>query len=341
VRRWHCALRPPEGPAAKGGAVAAERLAPERFREVNEFYRANGYKATCRPSDILWVLREPATDALVGAVRLTPQRFKPFGALLFLRSLCIARDWRRQGLGTQLTRAASAEGPGTPHYCFALEELIPLYLQAGWRMTPPETMPPTILNRFEAVVQQTARKHKKVALLSLGLPAGQAEDGARALDDAQGSSQQQQKKAPPGDRVCIVLLQHANEVRRATATGAVLAHESLRPHLQLERWVWRGRADNAIIHDLLASRTDTCVLVWAEAPRTQAAPSEPSPSTLCGGGEAAPVAGGHAAYSLDKHATYILLDGTWQEARNMFRKCPSLHSLPRVALPGQPKPPQS
>jgi DTW domain-containing protein YfiP len=44
-----------------------------------------------------------------------------------------------------------------------------------------------------------------------------------------------------------------------------------------------------------------------------------------------------AAYSLDQHATYILLDGTWQEARNMFRKCPSLHSLPRVALPGNPQ----
>ncbi len=322
-RRWHCALRLPEDPAAKRNAVVAERLAPERFREVNEFYRANRYKATCRPSDTLWVLREPATAALVGAVRLTPQRFKPFGALLFLRSLCVARDWRRQGLGTQLTRAATADDPGTPHYCFALEELIPLYLQAGWHMTPPEAMPPTILHRFEAVVQQTARKHKKVALLSHGLPAGQAAGGARAQDDDRG-------------RVRIVLLQHVNEVRRATATGQVLAHESLRPHLQLERWVWRGRADNAIIHDLLASRTDTCVLVWAEAPRAQAASGEPSPSTSCGGSKAAP--GETAAYSLDKRATYIILDGTWQEARNMFRKCPSLHSLPRVALPGQRKP---
>jgi len=340
--RWHCALDPwrlhfaldprgsrhgcglhsvartQESPAA---GLSCERLAPERFRDVNDFYKANGYKATCRPTDILWVLREPSNDALVAAVRLTPQRYKPCGAILFLRSLCVARDWRRRGLGTVLTRAATAEDHGLPRYCFALEELVPLYLRAGWRLTPFAAMPLTILSRFEAVVQQTARKHKKVALLSHGLPAGLfAEDtGASALaENAQGSSHIEQ---PPtlqtgADRVRIVLLQHANEVPRPTSTGAVLEHESLRPHLNLERWVWRGRSDNAIITDLLAShlkKKNACVLVWAEAPGTAAGGSETAITAM--------------------NTTYIILDGTWQEARAIFRKCPCLHSLPRVALP--------
>jgi DTW domain-containing protein YfiP/GNAT superfamily N-acetyltransferase len=347
--RWHCALDPwrfhfaldPRGsrhgrglhsvarvsPAAglnsctqesPAAGLNCERLAPERFRDVNDFYNANGYKATCRPTDILWVLREPSNDALVAAVRMTPQRYKPIGAMLFLRSLCVARDWRRRGLGTVLTRAATAEEDhGLPRYCFALEELVPLYLRAGWRLTPFAAMPLTVLSRFEAVVQQSARKHKKVALLSHGLPDRLfAEDaGSSALaENAQGSSQVEQ---PPtlqtGARVRIVLLQHANEVPRPTSTGAVLEHQSLRPHLNLERWVWRGRSDNAIITDLLASQLDACVLVWAEAPGTAAGGSETAITAI--------------------NATYIILDGTWQEARAIFRKCPCLHSLPRVALP--------
>lgn len=302
--------------------MTCERLASERYREVTRFYKDNAYKAVAKPTDILWVLRDPSSESLVGAVRLSPQRYGPLGDLLFLRSLCIAQAWRRQGLGTKLTRAAIGEPNGTlhqkkkqeeegnvrevfnsaiplPRYCFALTELVPLYVKAGWRLTPSDAMPRTISDRFAAVVAQTARKGKSVALLSHGLPIA-----AETQSEHSAASHTTQRTLTR-----IALLQHANEVGRETATGTVLGHESLSPHIELEKWVWRGRADNDNISSLVASRS--CVLVWAEEAPGQTAQTK--------------------SQSNDDQ-WYVIIDGTWQEARAIFRKCCALHALPRVSL---------
>ena len=42
----------------------------------------------------------------------------------------------------------------------------------------------------------------------------------------------------------VVLLQHARELGRPTATGPLLAHHSLQPHLRVQAWTWAGRGDN-------------------------------------------------------------------------------------------------
>ena len=346
-------------PAQRGGlhaeAFTCERVASERYREINLFYKDNSYKAVAKPTDILWVLKDPSSKTLVGAVRLTPQRHWPIGDVLFLRSLCIAQKWRRFGLGTFLIRAASFE-PGscaTPRYCFAFTELVPLYIQAGWRLTPSDAMPRTISARFASVTGQTARKGNSVEILSTGmLPAGNepacrpetTETGVEkdtedhSTIDATLAAEKREitksdaHKADPDDAtltaaieaqsasgsalsqsiIHIVLLQHANEVGRETATGAVMAHESLRPHIQLEHWVWSGRNDNDKISTLVSSRP--CVLVWAETPGLPAQMSK-----------------GISQDSNDSPC-YVILDGTWQEARSIFRKCSVLHALPRVSL---------
>ena len=215
-----------------GGEFKCELLNPECYREVNAFYKANGYRATSKATDVLWVIkhRTAALPRLLGAVRLTPQRYKPFGGIFFLRSLCIAKDWRRRGLGTMLTRAATAYKPDTPRYCFALTELVPLYLKAGWAETRAGSMPRPILSRFEAVADQTARKHKSVALLSHGLPAPLSFLPMRNASEGRDDS-------PAASQTRIVLIQHVNEGKRETATAQVLEHDSLAAHIWLERWV--------------------------------------------------------------------------------------------------------
>ena len=291
------------------GPWTCERINATSHAAVNAFFKAQGYKVACKPRDRVWVLLSSEnvqspddrgqllSSEIVGAVRLTPQRYKPLGDVFFLRSLCIDAGLRRQGLGTLLTRAATADSAGTPRYCFALEELVPLYTRTGWAATPPHMLPRSIRDRFRAVTDQTARKSKSIALLSHGLPvptASSRETEVRAGDE--------------GQKTRIILLQHAKEAARKTATGALLSHPSLAAHINLERWVWQGRSDNARINDLVASRP--CVLVWADKSSFQ---------------------GAQAGLPL-RDACYVILDGTWQEASSMFRKCHALHRLPRLTL---------
>ena len=266
---------------AKLQGPQAERLDFTRHQEVNEFYRANGYRAVCRPADILWVLRH--NGELVGALRLSPQRFRPFGDMLHLRSLFVVQEWRRQGLGTLLICSATREH-SLPTYCFAYQELVPLYHAAGWS-TNSQLMPSTILDQFSAVVNQTARKHKSVALMTYGIvphaadvaadaAAGHGEmvgeinvDTGRQAETqrASGTHKYLQKESQNQQgRLRVVLLQHVKEVERDTGTGAILGNETLQPYLELQRWVWRGRGDNAHIAAQLAANNRNCVLVWAE-----------------------------------------------------------------------------
>ena len=109
----------------------------------------------------------------------------------------------------------------------------------------------------------------------------------------------------------IVLLQHVNEVARTfTATGPLLSDVRLKEHLSMQTWNWETMADNDRIAELVAS-LNAPALVWAAdidnvvAVETEAAVN-----------------------------SYILLDGTWVEARTIFDEGPAcLRALPRVTLP--------
>jgi hypothetical protein len=72
----------------------AERLDLTGHQEVNEFYRSNGYRSVRSPTDILWVLWD--NDEFVGDLILSPQRFRPFGDMIHLRSLVVVTvSWSR------------------------------------------------------------------------------------------------------------------------------------------------------------------------------------------------------------------------------------------------------
>lgn len=115
----------------------------------------------------------------------------------------------------------------------------------------------------------------------------------------------------------IVLLTHSNEESRPTNTGKLLlkkrllGEENTVPSALAELLVWEGRGDNAKTSEALL-RLHEPVLIWTDAQQvlqntaTSLSPADP---------------------------TYIILDGTWQEAKKMFRQGPDcLRSMPRMSL---------
>ena len=105
----------------------------------------------------------------------------------------------------------------------------------------------------------------------------------------------------------IILLQHSKECHRKTGTAHLLSGTR---HLKVRKLVWSGRSDNEAVQMMLNEyQGDNIVLLWTGSVR--------SPPTVSSG-------------SVTSH--FLLLDGTWQEAKSMFRKIPELQRLERLSL---------
>ena len=110
----------------------------------------------------------------------------------------------------------------------------------------------------------------------------------------------------------ILLIVHNKEISKWSNTGQILMRVT--PREQCSLLIWNGRNDAKLIddaiHDLRAAHFNP-ILVWPDD-----GSSTPSPQ-----------------HEKADARSYILLDGTWQQAQDMFRKGPaSLHSLPRLSL---------
>ena len=106
----------------------------------------------------------------------------------------------------------------------------------------------------------------------------------------------------------VVLLQHARELGRPTATGPLLAHHSLQPHLRVQAWTWAGRGDNEQIERQLEALTSP-VLLWngdgtGESGGTRTAEAIAAAASA----DDAAREGRHGWSAHD----YVVLDGTWQ-----------------------------
>ena len=126
----------------------------------------------------------------------------------------------------------------------------------------------------------------------------------------------------------IILLQHLLEMKKITATGWLLDDNMyfkqfprtdddchLNNNLQLDRWIWTSRDDASKIENKIErlSKHRTVHLLWT--------------NSTCDG----PI--NDSSHNLQSTPeTYIILDGTWQQAKNMFRKIPALWKLHRVSL---------
>lgn len=271
------------------------RASPPLLPAVTAFYR--GHRSS-PPSqhDVVFALTEE-DDTVTGAVRLSPKRCSQLGDLCFLRGLLVGPARRRQGLGSTLVRHALDEMAPKPTFTFAYAELGPrLYEPLGFSTTRGHgRLPRWLKEDFNRVSAQQARKGRQLVLMTRGL--GPAPSSV---------------KRP----LRLILLQHANEAKRKSATGPLLLHDDLASHLCVERWTWSGRADSESVARRI-QELPRPKLLWTDAHVAPTASAE-----------------GNDAEEADE-AAFVLLDGTWQEARAIFRKGPSvLRELPRVALRG-------
>ena len=111
------------------------------------------------------------------------------------------------------------------------------------------------------------------------------------------------------DGLSIVLLTHTNEMVRPTNTGRLL-QSSLMTTDSIQVWQWSGSNDNERISQAIEASKQP-LLIWTEAPTIDSSTN--------------------TRISCDN--TYIILDGTWQEAQKIFRRGPeNLRNIPRISL---------
>jgi len=112
----------------------------------------------------------------------------------------------------------------------------------------------------------------------------------------------------------VLLLQHQRELARPTGTAPLVQHSNIL-ELSTQNCTWSGKVDNGKVEQTiqdLQRNNHRVVLLWT-------------------GGSSDTT---DLVRSNDKSnkTIFVLLDGTWQEAQNMFRKLPVLWSLPRLSL---------
>ncbi|MCQ3830994.1 DTW domain-containing protein [Microbulbifer elongatus] len=105
----------------------------------------------------------------------------------------------------------------------------------------------------------------------------------------------------------IILLTHERELSRRTNTGQLALRA--RDDLSIERIVWKRSEPSPELLRLI-NREEVALLYPVSETRS----------------EVSEVA------SVVEVQNFILLDGTWQEARKMYNRSPYLHPLPRVDL---------
>ena len=114
----------------------------------------------------------------------------------------------------------------------------------------------------------------------------------------------------------IFLLTHANEMLRLTNTGKLLMKETFLTEAgetlaKTEILIWEGRSDNMKVADAI-SQLHQPTLIWTDATKVTQVSDIVAPS---------------------EGPTYIILDGTWQEAKKIFRHGPHcLRCIPRMSL---------
>jgi DTW domain-containing protein len=110
----------------------------------------------------------------------------------------------------------------------------------------------------------------------------------------------------------ILVLMHNKEFPKWSNTGQIIF--DVIPKEQRSLLIWNGRNDTSMVESAICELRDakfTPILVWPDDGSLSPAPE-----------------------SIEYDArSYIILDGTWQQAQDMFRKGPaSLRSLPRLSL---------
>ena len=102
----------------------------------------------------------------------------------------------------------------------------------------------------------------------------------------------------------------------------------------MKKWIWSGRKDNPLIEQKLHTMRDMVYLVWVGNNSSAVIDNLHNHSAIESDSTNNNDDAKNIEYSKNNNAEryYLILDGTWKEAKTMHRKMPFLHSLPRVSL---------
>lgn len=269
-------------------------------------------------ADAIYTLKSRHQDEILASLRLT--KSKNDNQYTFLRSLCVAREHRRHGLASRLFNESLQHFDARHCYCFASPELGSFYEKLGF--TPAlesieegQSIPKWMINSYESMANRNS--HKTLKLYVKYSPS--------LITSTQNNLTE------------IVLLQHYTELSKKTATGWLLndtqyadqfgkipVNDFIESRMKLTLWKWGGSNDITYVENQINGLKDSnrkVYLLWT-------------------GGATADVAKGSGEH--DKPAeTYIILDGTWQQAKKMYRKISALWSLPKLSLQGMSVPPST
>ena len=128
-----------------------EQLAEIQYPLANKFYKHSRYSAKAVRGDDVYVLR--GESGIQAAVILQ----KKSDGWVFLRSMCVDPQWRRQGLGGQLLLGLADTLAQQKVYCYPFEHLQKFYSAAGFSLMDVDSAPDFIVHAFERYSAQGRR----------------------------------------------------------------------------------------------------------------------------------------------------------------------------------------
>jgi predicted GNAT family N-acyltransferase len=115
-----------------------ERVTPIRLPLVNHFYKSCDYAVKCGSTD--WVYTLVNDGKIIAAARLMPQASGDF----LLRNLCVAIEYRRQGVASYLVEKMLPHLKPQNCYCYALPHLQDFYLSLNFIRLAVDEVPSSI-----------------------------------------------------------------------------------------------------------------------------------------------------------------------------------------------------
>ncbi len=312
-----------------------------------DFYRANFHERPSKklvPSlpkkadgekirDVMYILTTSShqgQDEIMAALRLT--KSKNDEKYTLLRSLCVARKYRQRGLASRLVQESLQHFDVHYCYCFASPDLTLFYKKLGFTLASSmqgeaqsKFIPRWMVNSYESMANRN-RNRKELKLYIKQEPSS---CGANIPHGKNNLTE-------------IVLLQHYTEKSKQTATGWLLNDtqyseyfgidapmsddDLVESKMKLTLWNWVGSNDIAMIEDQIIRLKDnnrTVYLLWTG-----------------GGGSSANNVMSSERNSCESKVgvSYIVIDGTWQQAKKIYRKIRALWALPRVSFQGNDVP---
>ena len=120
---------------------------PAILPQVKRFFREHGFRPQAPRGDDIYIALQGRK--LLAALRLSPQQDS-----WLLRSMCVHRDFRHQGIGRFMLEQMQTNLQRYNCYCFPYAHLKDFYQRAGFVSIDAQQLPESLADRYNAYQQQ-------------------------------------------------------------------------------------------------------------------------------------------------------------------------------------------